>query len=942
MRILISLVMVLLFVTTSTAALVPNITVLPNTTVEVGEEVYFDATDTTADDAGQLARARHEWDFDDGYYLRWDPNNNSITRSGIATTHYFMTPGTYTVTLTTSLFYNADGLGLPTAGLTAGGDSRKVGTIYFNYKIGETVTHVDATDTIPGDDVIPEDKWGIVALDIGTDTVIDVIEGPNNATGYDNASSAISGVPAVAENHIRLGYAAVVRTNGDFVFSENVLDSTNVTFASTNGANIYQGSNKAYVAWDEFEYEISGTSYTLAANSVGIAPGDDEVFWRHYGAVALDVGADEVVDIIKAPGNEEWVTYYDENNGATASLAALPEPETGHVRMGTVRVYASTNKFKMGVYPLETSTVSTYFKTVAFQEPVEKVTDTVEITVTGEAPMSGFEIQRAPFNNRTKQYLYIQIPEAHRANSTQLKVSLIGASTGTSILLEPKNNLSAEEVVLLDHTGLGIDDYVVQAELLNSEDTRISGGLWRDKFKKTYTGNPVVAMDENNSFIMNGEFVFPIGPYMANTTEFQDFIDKAGVNYTHTVGYNAVQNPESFDSNLASAATYGLVFTGPGRGAYSVASDYWSYSKVDRYHYNINPDIIEDYVELSKNRPVLFSWNWQDETNLGGRYARVYPPVVAAWSYRVHQEDPQHPTQNTFYGSDWTIYYGSNPMIDDYLGSADLFGGKKWCQDFFSFDIYPIALRLHPSLNLASMGPYAAYFDALDRMNTNNKGLIPITPTINPGNRLVGEKISLHSTEQVYFEAWANVIHGAKGIIWFQYFDIDTVKWTAMKKFSDQMNVLAPVVLQADSTTTVSDNSDLALNRVDTMVRDYDGSLYVFSARVTEPDPVTAQTYIDVGLPVGTLSLYTGVEPASIETTFTLSDSSVNGPVEVVDEDRTVTATNGVFVDTFSKNAVHIYRYPAQGASAAKATMGSGSSAVVFGNDELPAVVFGQ
>ena len=91
MRILISLVMVLLFVTTSTAALVPNITVLPNTTVEVGEEIYFDATDTTADDAGQLARARHEWDFDDGYYLRWDPNNNLITRSGIATTHYFMT-----------------------------------------------------------------------------------------------------------------------------------------------------------------------------------------------------------------------------------------------------------------------------------------------------------------------------------------------------------------------------------------------------------------------------------------------------------------------------------------------------------------------------------------------------------------------------------------------------------------------------------------------------------------------------------------------------------------------------------------------------------------------------------------------------------------------------------------------------------------------------------
>ena len=262
-----------------------------------------------------------------------------------------------------------------------------------------------------------------------------------------------------------------------------------------------------------------------------------------------------------------------------------------------------------------------------------------------------FRSQHAPFNNRTKQYLYIQIPSVHRAGATKLKVSLIGESSGTSVLLEPKNNLSEEEIILLDHTSLGVDNYVIQAELLDDEDVRISGGLWRDKFSKTFTGNPIVAIDENNSFLVNGDFFFPMGPYMASASEFQTFIDDAGINYLHTVGYNAIQNPESFDSYLSSANSSSLLVTGPGRGSFSVPEAYWSHSGTDRWHFNINPDIIKDYVSLSKHRSALFSWHWQDEYTLGGRTARVYTSVSAACGYVAHKADPQHPTENTLYGS---------------------------------------------------------------------------------------------------------------------------------------------------------------------------------------------------------------------------------------------------------------------------------------------------
>jgi len=89
-----------------------------------------------------------------------------------------------------------------------------------------------------------------------------------------------------------------------------------------------------------------------------------------------------------------------------------------------------------------------------------------------------------------------------------------------------------------------------------------------------------------------------------------------------------------------------------------------------------------------------------------------------------------------------------------------------------------------------------------------------------------------------------NVIHGAKGILWFPYFDqVNTGRWAAMKKFSDQMKVLASVVLQPEPTRTVTEDANVPLNRVDTMIREKDGNVYILAARVTEPDPIKGAKY---------------------------------------------------------------------------------------------------
>ena len=87
--------------------------------------------------------------------------------------------------------------------------------------------------TAPGNDVIPQSKYGAVALDIGADGTIDVIEAGDNATGYTTAALAIAGVAAVAADHARMGYVTATKSDGAFTFGTTALNAANTTVAYT-------------------------------------------------------------------------------------------------------------------------------------------------------------------------------------------------------------------------------------------------------------------------------------------------------------------------------------------------------------------------------------------------------------------------------------------------------------------------------------------------------------------------------------------------------------------------------------------------------------------------------------------------------------------------------------------------------------------------------------
>jgi len=120
--------------------------------------------------------------------------------------------------------------------LAIGSTTTAVASAAFDYVVNGTRYSKAAvtTGTAPGNDVIPQSKFGAVAFDIGTNGTIDAIEASDNATGYASAALAVAGLPAVAADHVRMGYVTATKSDGAFTFGTTDLDAANTTVAYTD------------------------------------------------------------------------------------------------------------------------------------------------------------------------------------------------------------------------------------------------------------------------------------------------------------------------------------------------------------------------------------------------------------------------------------------------------------------------------------------------------------------------------------------------------------------------------------------------------------------------------------------------------------------------------------------------------------------------------------
>jgi hypothetical protein len=124
------------------------------------------------------------------------------------------------------------------AALAIGTTNTAVANGAFTFDIAGTgyAKAATAAGTAPGNDVIPQNKYGAVAFDIGVNGTIDAIEATDNATGYDSAALAIAGLPAAEAAHVRMGTVTAMKSDGNFTFGTTALDAGSTTVAYTSTA----------------------------------------------------------------------------------------------------------------------------------------------------------------------------------------------------------------------------------------------------------------------------------------------------------------------------------------------------------------------------------------------------------------------------------------------------------------------------------------------------------------------------------------------------------------------------------------------------------------------------------------------------------------------------------------------------------------------------------
>jgi hypothetical protein len=288
--------------------------------------------------------------------------------------------------------------------------------------------------------------------------------------------------------------------------------------------------------------------------------------------------------------------------------------------------------------------------------------------------------------------------------------------------------------------------------------------------------------------------------------------------------------------------------------------------------------------------PTIAGWMHGDEPDnaqslgQGKGYGPPIPPAKIVADYeRVRSADPSRPVMlNLGQGVAWDGWYGRGVRSrhpEDYPEYV------QGC-DIVSFDIYPVT---HSSPEVAGQLWYVAR--GVERLGNWTQGRQVVWNCIECTH--VQNAEHKPTPAQVRSEVWMALIHGSMGLIYFVHewepkFDesallSDPVMYAAVTQVNRQIGALAPVLNRptvAGAATAISLDSPVAL-----MMKRYGGAVYLFTVALREA-PTRAQ--------------------------FTLRGLTGQRRVEVLGEDRTLEAKEGVFADEFQSWDVHLYRIAAE------------------------------
>lgn len=494
---------------------------------------------------------------------------------------------------------------------------------------------------------------------------------------------------------------------------------------------------------------------------------------------------------------------------------------------------------------------------------------------------------------QTELDFYMANPEVRLGQKVYCQIKNPGAADKLQAFLDGKlsfeksSNLQSEEIILLDYRALTAGKHQLTVKIVNSRSNTTVAEKHRE-WRTLHDGIPQVGINADNAICLEGTPFFPITSWMLNKSDFESPI--AGViNSLLAEGWEQQNTLETWKEYLRLARSYGFYVAGPNR---------WQGFNTENPR---NSDLARliDYVQQTRDfSNSLLAWFWDDEPDAGGQEKYNPATSIYAWTQLTHQYDTNHPVWVNLVGYNFT--HGESEwhknLIKEYcyLYNESRFGGQKTAvADIISLDYYPYEYANHSSWS--SWLSLEDYTLALDRLRTWNYDLLPITTCI--------ETQDLHdyygighenpcgfprdypwtpgiTASQLKNLIWVSIIHGVKGITYFHHFcPTPDENILVLQEARDQIEYLTPVILGPDSEILVRDE-ELDGGRIDVMTKSYVGNPIIFAANLKNQNE---------------------------RVKFTISGLATNKSIYVYGEDRSLSANDGFFIDSFMPLAVHIY-----------------------------------
>lgn len=266
-------------------------------------------------------------------------------------------------------------------------------------------------------------------------------------------------------------------------------------------------------------------------------------------------------------------------------------------------------------------------------------------------------------------------------------------------------------------------------------------------------------------------------------------------------------------------------------------------------------NFIKDVCATHRGHPALLAWSPVDEPD-HSYIPEFYAPLEWCMAIKdaIRQGDPTHP----LYALEIRWRKGG-------------FGHYKDITDFQGYDVYP-----------AFGDPVSLIGQRADHLIEETQGEKPFIAFLKAYDR---------TAQQAYMsfaEAYLALIHQANGIFYWSYGDSAPL-WDTLSKIANEVNALNPALLTSAYTLDINGKNNLCTNTQNpqieqTFKKGNDSKGYILAVN-TENQPTNAIQFTVEGLEPGT-------------------------EIQVLFENRTITAGSGTFQDNFPAYGRHVYQFP--------------------------------